>query len=377
MDEKIDFNIRTVQKGDALSLDQAMQLAISEAYKGAPYVSPNPLVGCVIVDADFRFLASGYHHRYGEAHAEVDAFKKLSEKELQQAQVIVTLEPCAHEGKTPSCAKALAKMPLKKVIYGLQDPNPLVAGQGAQIIQHAGISCEEYTGSLKPDLEDVCEVFLKNFREKKIFVAAKIAQSLDGQIALATGESQWITSAASREYVHELRSWYDAVLVGRKTIETDNPSLNIRHPKIQKENFLIVIDPQAQILKSKKDYKFMQARAKDKIIFAIQCSAVDSDYRCVQFTDLQYLLKKLWDLQIRSVFIEGGAQTYSSFLHENLIDRLHTFTASVVMGSKNGLSWSQNFSISKLSDKIILDHVKHQIFGSDFYTTGRILAKRS
>lgn len=367
MDEKI-----APHKGDFLSDEQAMQLALQEAYKGAPFVSPNPLVGCVILDENNRFLASGYHHKYGEPHAEVDAYRKLTDVELKNAQVFVTLEPCAHEGKTPSCAKALAKMPLKRVIFGLEDPNPLVAGEGASIVRATGISCLEYDGELKADLEDVAEVFLKNFRQKKTFVAAKVAQSLDGQIALASGESKWITSEASREYVHELRSWYDAVLVGRNTIETDNPSLNIRHPHIKKENYLIVLDPQAKILVNAGKYKFAEARAKDKIIFAVQSDAKSFDYQVVKFKDLSDLLNQLWELKIKSVFIEGGARTYSSFLQNKLIDRLHAFIAPVLIGQKNGLSWSNDFAISTLSEKVVLQNVKHKTFGHDLYLTGRI-----
>lgn len=367
MDEKISPN-----KGDFLSDEQAMQLAIQEAYKGAPFVSPNPLVGCVILDENHKFLASGYHHKYGEPHAEVDAYSKLSDFELKNAQVYVTLEPCAHEGKTPSCAKALAKMPLKRVIFGLEDPNPLVAGQGAAIIRGAGVSCLEYDGKLKADLEGVAEVFLKNFRQKKTFVAAKVAQSLDGQIALASGESKWITSEASREFVHELRSWYDAVLVGRNTVETDNPSLNIRHPHIKKDNYLIVLDPQGKILAKADSYKFSEVRSKDKIIFAVQSDIKSSEYQVVKFKDLNNLLDQLWNLKIKSIFIEGGARTYSSFLQNKLIDRLHAFVAPVLIGQKNGLSWSNDFAISTLSEKIELTNVKHKTFGRDLYLTGKI-----
>lgn len=371
MDEKI-ATFSQPQKGDFLSDEQAMQLAIQKAYKGAPFVSPNPLVGCVILDENNKFLSSGYHHKYGEPHAEVDAYRKLSNEELNNAQVFVTLEPCAHEGKTPSCAKALAKMPIKRVVFGIKDPNPLVAGQGAQIIRDAGISCLEYVGILKSDLEDTCEVFLKNFREQKTFVAAKVAQSLDGQIALARGESKWITSEASREFVHELRSWYDAVIVGRNTVETDNPSLNVRHPEIQKENFLIVIDPEGKILKSRKQYKFLDLHKKDKIFFAVQKEVV-SDYQTLKFTDLNNLLDQLWQLKIKSVFVEGGARTYSSFLTAGLIDRLHIFTAPVIIGSGEGLSWSKYFSIPALAHKIVLKNVKHKTFSSDQYLTGRII----
>ncbi len=363
MDEKI-----------VLTDDQAMALAISEAYKGASYVSPNPLVGCVILNSNNEFLASGYHHKYGDHHAEVDTLNKLKPDQLKNAKMFVTLEPCAHEGKTPSCAKKIALLPLSEVTYGLTDPNPLVAGQGAAIIKEAGIQVKEYNGNLKSDLNDLCEVFLKNFTENKTFIAAKVAQSLDGQIALKTGESQWITTEASREYVHELRSWYDAVLVGRGTIETDNPSLNIRHSRILKENKLIILDPTAKLIqkiKSGADYKFLKAHKIENIFFAVNSKNDLFDFQQIEFKNLQNLLNNLWVLNIKSLFIEGGAKTYSSFLAENLIDRLHVFTATAVIGSANGLSWTPGVSTQQLPQKKVLKNIKTKIFDTDIYITGR------
>ncbi len=368
MDEKI-----------VLTDDQAMALAISEAYKGAPHVSPNPLVGCVVLNSKNELLATGYHHKYGDHHAEIDAINKLQPDQLKNAKLFVTLEPCAHEGKTPSCAKKIATLPVAEVTYGLVDPNPLVAGQGAAIIKEAGIQVNEYNGNLKSGLNDLCEIFLKNFTEKKMFVAAKVAQSLDGQIALKTGESQWITTEASREYVHELRSWYDAVLVGRGTIEIDNPSLNIRHSVIQKENKLIILDPSTTLIrkiKSGTDYKFLKTHKKENIFFAVKEKNNDFDYQQIDFKNLQQLLNHLWILNIKSLFIEGGAKTYSSFLAENLIDRLHIFTATAVIGSGNGLSWTNGLNTEQLSQKKILKNIKIKIFGKDIYVTGRLVVIR-
>ena len=365
MDEKI-----------VLTNDQAMALAISEAYKGAPHVSPNPLVGCVVLNSENELLAAGYHHKYGDHHAEIDAINKLQPDQLKNAKLFVTLEPCAHEGKTPSCAKKIATLPLAEVIYGLIDPNPLVIGEGVAIIQKAGIRATEYQGHLKCDLQDLCEIFLKNFTEKKTFVAAKVAQSLDGQIALKTGESQWITTEASREYVHELRSWYDAVLVGRGTIEIDNPSLNIRHSKIQKENKLIILDPNTtliQKIKSGTDYKFLKVHKKQNIFFAVKEKNNDFDYQQIEFKSLQQLIDNVWALNIKSLFIEGGAKTYSSFLSENLIDRLHIFTATSVIGSANGLSWTNGLATEQLAQKKILKNIKTKIFDTDIYVTGRLV----
>lgn len=370
MDEKINSN--------AISADVAFRMALEEAAKGAAFVSPNPLVGCVIVDKDNKVLATGYHAKYGESHAEVDALRKLKPDQLVGATVYVTLEPCAHEGKTPSCAKALAKLPIKKVVYGLQDPNPLVRGQGAEILRNAGIEAIEYEGPLKNEFEEICEVFLKNFRQKKVFVAAKVASSLDGQIALKSGESKWITGSESREKVHELRAAYDSLLIGRKTIEIDDPSLDIRHPKIKKENFLVILDPQGTLIekiKSGQQFKFLNTHKKEKLIFAVHKIIADFPFKQVSFSSLENLLNELWAVGIKSVFIEGGAQTYSSFLNERLIDRLHLFVAPAIIGAGQGLSWSKDFEISELSRKLTVSEAKSAKFGNDFYITGKLNTK--
>lgn len=364
MAEEISFS-----EGDILSIDQAMQLAIQVAKQGAPFVSPNPLVGCVVLSSDFKLMASGYHKKYGTDHAEVDALKQLSSDQIQNSIFVVTLEPCAHEGKTPSCAKTLSKLPLQKVIYGLIDPNPLVSGQGAAILKAAGIQADEYQGVLKNKLYDLAEVFLKNYNSKKTFVALKVATSLDGQIALKTGESQWITTEKSREKVHELRSWYDAILVGRNTIVTDNPSLNVRHPFIQKENIIIIIDPQGTLLKQiqeGRDFKFLKIHSKENIIFAVQ-KKMDSSFTTVLFQDLNDLLNQLFKLKIYSIFIEGGAKTYSEFIKNNLVDRYYVFMNMSLIGSQNGLSWTQNFSISQLKEKTELKIDEQQLFGQDLF----------
>ncbi len=160
--------------GEKLTAKQAMSLAITEAYRGTGFVSPNPLVGCVILDAENRFLVSGYHAQVGQAHAEAQALQKVTREKLQGATVYVTLEPCAHQGRTPSCAKTLVQYPIAQVVYGLRDPNPLVAGQGAEILKQAGIRVSLYSElyddpKMIAELEQVAEHFLWNFRQKKVY----------------------------------------------------------------------------------------------------------------------------------------------------------------------------------------------------------------
>lgn len=380
--------------GTKLTPEEAMSLAISEAYKGAVRVSPNPLVGAVILDAGGGFLSSGYHEFYGGPHAEVNALKNLSAEQVKGAHAFVTLEPCAHEGKTPSCAKMMAKLPLKKVTFGLIDPNPLVAGQGAEILRQAGIEAEVFQSAdpavdarIKNSLEEVCEAFLWNFRHKKVFVALKMASSLDGQVALRSGESQWITGPQSREYVHYLRACYDGILVGKGTIEFDNPSLNIRHPSISKKNKVIVIDGEAELLPKYQDLKLSEFHAPDDVIWCVAAEMSDKVsslasslkkaprivYVKTQVSgelDLEDMLAQLYSLGLRSVMVEGGAFTASAFVNFRLVNRLYMFQAPIIMGSGGSRSWTESIRLATMAEKIQIKNPRYLTFGNDFMITG-------
>lgn len=384
--------IRSMQApsvGTPMTPIEAMSLAISEAYKGAAGVSPNPLVGSVVLDSQGRFLQAGYHQVFGGPHAEVRAVHGLTPEQLQGAHVLVTLEPCAHEGKTPSCAKMLAKLPIKKVSYGLVDPNPLVAGQGAETIKAAGIEVELFPSDeeMRMQLEEVCEAFLWNYREKKVFVALKMASSIDGQVALKSGESQWITGPESREFVHLLRASYDAILVGKGTVEFDNPSLNIRHPSINKHNNVVVMDPEAELLKRYSTLNLSQTHSNDKVYW---CVAEEMAKEATEIAagiekapqlifvktkvggdlDLPSMLSQLWAKGLRSLMVEGGAMTASSFVNENLVNRIYIFQAPIIMGSGGSRSWTESIRIAKMNEKIHLKHPRYMTFGNDFMLTG-------
>jgi diaminohydroxyphosphoribosylaminopyrimidine deaminase/5-amino-6-(5-phosphoribosylamino)uracil reductase len=389
-------SLTTPIRGTPMTVDSAMALAISEAYKGGPRVSPNPLVGCVVLDAKGGFISAGHHEFYGGPHAEVNAVKNLSPDDLKGAHVIVTLEPCAHEGKTPSCAKMLAKLPIKRVTFGLIDPNPLVAGQGAEILRQAGIEADLYQADdLKLDqemrikLEEVCEAFLWNFRQKKVFVALKMASSLDGQVALRSGESQWITGSESREYVHYLRACYDGLLVGKGTIEFDNPSLNIRHPQIEKKNKVVVIDGEGDLLEKYPNLKVASEHDSQNVFWCVAEDLKEDVQKKAQKLskvpqlvfvktkvggdlDLEDLLAQLYKLGFRSILVEGGALTASSFVHSDLVNRIYMFQAPIIMGSGGSKSWTETVRIETMKDKIFIQHPSYKTFGNDFMITGRI-----
>jgi diaminohydroxyphosphoribosylaminopyrimidine deaminase/5-amino-6-(5-phosphoribosylamino)uracil reductase len=385
--------------GDLLNADQAMALAIQCAYNGAPFVSPNPAVGCVILNAQGKLLAKGHHEFFGGPHAEVNALKNLSHEDLKSAQVFVTLEPCAHEGKTPSCAKALAQLPIAKVVFGLVDPNPLVSGQGAEILRQAGIVVEEFEPrtkqqkKIKTELEEVCEVFLHNFRHKQVFTTIKMATSLDGQMALSNGQSQWITGSQARQHAHYLRSCYDALVVGRKTIENDDPQLNIRHPDVQKNNRIVILDPSGELdLQGKKvlschaakdifwcvqeghpRHSQLQKQAEGlgvQLLTARPWSGPHKPTMNQNIFDLADLSSQLWSQGIRSLFIEGGATSIAHCLQQNFAQRLCLYVAPQILGQ--GLSWTKGFSLDDINHRIHLQNPKHQSLGSDIFWTGRL-----
>jgi len=359
-----------------------MKIAIDEARKGIGLVAPNPPVGCVIVDDMGNLLSKGHHRIFGGDHAEIDALKQISDhKLLERATVYVTLEPCSHEGKTPSCAKALARLPIKKVVYGLVDPNPLVRGKGIEILKNANVQCEEFE-ELKDELQEVAEVFLWDQLNKKTFVALKVATSLDGQLAHVTGESKWLTGAESRVHVHNLRAAYDAVLVGKETFQLDNPSLDIREGQFAgKKNKVIVLDAEGDGLENITQAKIFKAHSAENIIWVVDkylnlksphVQVLHCESRQRGHINLDDLLAQLYNINIRSILVEGGARVISSFLQEKKIQRYYQFIAPIIIGAKQGLSYTSELSLPNLAAKYQLRYPRVRVFGDDVMYSGRL-----
>lgn len=356
-----------------------MGLAIAEARKGAGFVAPNPLVGAVILDSQYRFLASGYHARCGEAHAEIEALAKVKKTDLNGAHFFITLEPCAHVGRTPSCAKTLSHLPLASVTYGVEDPHPLVSGRGAEIIREAGIQAI-HKKEFEADCRELAEVFFVNQLNKRPFVALKVATSLDGFMALKSGESQWITGQEARTYGHYLRAIYDATLVGAGTFIADNPSLNIRHPNYEgKSNKVIIIDKRGNLLSQLPGTNVDKChKAKDIILVTCGFKELknESPYSilCLDKNideNIPEVLTQLFDLGVTSLLIEGGAKTYSLFLNQGLVDRVYIFMAPSIIGAVNGMSWTHQFKTSKLSEMLRLENPSLTPLGSDYLYSAR------
>ncbi len=362
-----------------LAPEQAMMMALEEGSKGAGFVSPNPLVGCAILDQNYQLIALAHHERVGEGHAEVNALKQIQNTTLLNgAHIYVTLEPCAHEGRTPSCAKTLAELPIASVTYGLEDPNPLVSGKGAEILRASGKKVQIFDG-LKDELEELAEIFLMNQRQGRPFVGVKVASSLDGRIALADGTSQWITGESARTQVQYLRGIYDAMVTGAGTILKDDPRLNSRDPRFaNKQQKLIVLDPDGETLSRIAEWNFAKARSSDDIFVvvrpglarplsvgrALEVPVLDQGF------DLKELLQTLHELAIHSVLVEAGGFTVSRFLRAGLVDRLYLFMAAKILGE--GMSWTEGLKIRTLAETPRLRKIRVQTFGEDLLLTARL-----
>ncbi len=355
-----------------------MNLALQLAAKGRGKVSPNPMVGAVIVKKG-KIIGRGYHRRYGESHAEVNAITNAT-ADIAGSTLYVTLEPCCHEGKTPPCVEIIAKKNIARVVIGTIDSNPLISCQGINYLQNLGI--EVKTGVLENECRNLNEVFFHFMETGLPFVTIKYAQTLDGRIATVKGQSQWISSEASMKYAHKLRAEHDAVLVGAGTVKKDNPELTVR--LVRGRNPLrIIVDSQLQIGNQAKVLKNI---VKAKTIIATIKNSDDRKYEIIAATgaqiitvaadkegkvDLKKLLKKLAAREISSVLIEGGAQIITSVLRDNLADRLVTVIAPKILGK--GIEAVGDLNIKELESAKFLSIRKIIRSGEDIIIDSRFL----
>ena len=324
-----------ITEKDIEFMGQAMNLAKN----GTGFVCPNPLVGAVIVH-EGKCLACGYHHKYGEMHAERDALSQLSNIPVG-ATIYVTLEPCCHYGKQPPCTEAILESGIKRVVVGMKDPNPLVAGKGIDLLRKNGIEVE--SGILENELAYMNRAFLKHITTGMPWVTIKTAMTLDGKTATATGNSKWITGEESRKEVHRMRSLYQAILVGKKTVESDNCMLNNRLERSAYQPIRIVTDSKASlsthfsIFSSAKEQRTILAHTIDAPLGKIeQFNEMGVETICCASTDGQVdmtdLFRKLGEKKINSILVEGGSEVNYSIIHNELADEAFFFIAPKVIG---------------------------------------------
>ncbi len=360
--------------GQEITPDQAMRLAIEVAKTGQGFVSPNPLVGCVIVDKNHKFLSSGAHLRFGGPHAEINALRNIKDNtDLIGASVYVTLEPCSHVGNTGSCASALAQLPIKKVYYGLKDPNPLVAGRGIAILSKHAKEVSPF-GKYQQECQQVCEQFLYHIEHGRPFISLKVGMSLDGKIALKSGESQWITGEEARKYSRALRAHYDATMIGSGTLQYDDPTLDFRDTSFEneKENKIIILDPKgngADFFKSSK----LKAKHDPKNIFVLTRAEYVEKWSKNLVHVLEWdaskvtweqTLKNLYARGIFSIFVEGGAYVFGQVLQYDLAQKIYLFQSPKILGE--GISWSHYYNLTSLSKAHTLKNWQSLPIGEDY-----------
>lgn len=367
------------KNGDFLSYDEKyMRLAMQLAGNAIGRTSPNPLVGAVIVK-DNRVVGCGWHRKAGTPHAEVHALNQAGEL-AQGADVYVTLEPCAHYGKTPPCAKALVEAKVKNVYGGLLDVNPKVAGKGFKILEDAGIHVEY--GFLQDELRKQNEVFFKWIEHKKPFIVLKAAMTLDGKIATATGQSKWITNETSRAYGYKLRDIYDGIMVGINTVIEDNPMLTARVDG-GKNPIRIVVDSSLKIdinanLVQDKSAKTIIATTdkadKDKILKLqaqnVDVIVVDKDEN--DKVDIEKLLNILGQQNICSILVEGGATLSGSFVAKKLVDKVYFFIAPKIVGGKEAKTPVAGTGILNLQEALALKDIQIEKLEEDILIIGRV-----
>lgn len=305
----------SVGAGDAWWMARAIELA----RRGLFTTQPNPRVGCVIVKNN-QLMAQGFHQKAGEAHAEIAALGSLANiADAQDATVYVTLEPCCHTGKTPPCTNALINAKVKRIVYGMQDPNPQVAGKGLQLLREAGIEV------IGPVLEEDCRAlnpgFIKRMRTGLPLVRCKLAMSLDGRTAMANGESQWITGEAARDDVQQLRAQSCAIITGIGTILSDDPALTVRSAKLPdeakaKQPLRVVLDRQHRLPKTA---AILQQPGETLVLD--------------QTNDLRAVLKQLGERQCNEILVEAGATLAGAFVQQGLVDELIVYMAPTLLGS--------------------------------------------
>ena len=340
-----------------------MRRAIELAERGVGFTNPNPMVGAVIVKGG-KVIGEGWHERCGEWHAERNAFKNCTVP-AEGATMYVTLEPCCHYGKTPPCTEAIIEHGIARVVVGMEDPNPLVAGKGIALLREAGI--EVVCGVEEEALREQNRVFLKYISTRLPWVALKAAMTLDGKIATRTGDSKWITGAEARAYVHELRHRFMAILVGIGTAVADDPLLNCRiEGRGVRQPIRVVVDSNArlslesQLVQTAEEYRTIVAYtrfAPEERVKALRETGVEM-LLCKEkegLVDVRNLLELLGQSGIDSILLEGGGSLNYTFLSEGLADELYAFIAPKIVGGMNAKTPVEGAGMEKMADAINLE----------------------
>lgn len=358
--------------------EQYMRRAIALAKQGAGRVHPNPMVGAVLVK-DGVIVGEGWHQQCGGPHAEVNAVRS-AQCDLTGATAYVTLEPCSHYGRTPPCADLLIQQKVAKVVIGSDDPNPLVAGRGIQKLRDAGI--EVVTQFLKDECDALNEIFFHYITNKTPYVVLKTAMSLDGKIATATGESQWITGEAARADVQTLRHRLTGIMVGIGTVLADDPRLTCRMEG-GVDPIRIVVDSH---LRTPLTANLLKEQDTNQTIFAALADCDPAKKAAMEqlgakvllcaekdgHVDLADLMTQLGALQIDSILLEGGGTLNDAALRQGIVQEVVTYIAPKLIGGSAAKTPVDGVGITHLADAALLSDLQVERIGQDLKLTGKI-----
>lgn len=355
-----------------------MRRALELAMLGQGHVEPNPMVGCVIVHGA-EIIGEGWHRRFGDDHAEVDALRMAGTR-ARGATMLVTLEPCCHQGKTPPCTKAIVAAGIARVVVAMGDPFPAVHGGGLAELRAAGIEVE--VGSLADEAQAINAPYLKLLSAGRPWVLAKWAMTLDGRTATRTGSSQWISCEESRRLVHQLRSRVDAIVIGRETARMDNPLLTARPPG-PRTALRVVVDTRATLSPTS---QLVRTARETPLLVAVGDSSPVSERRRLEQSGcevlvcegqsheerLACLLAELGQRRLTNVLVEGGGRLMGTLLDADQIDEVHVFVAPKLLGGEAARSPIDGEGVAEMAHSFQLDNSQWQQIGPDLYLTGRI-----
>jgi len=369
-----------------------MKKALALAARAKGRTSPNPMVGAVVVKGR-EIIGAGYHKKAGTPHAEILALKQAGQN-ARNATLYINLEPCCHtEKKTPPCTKEIIRSKVKKVVVAMTDPNPRVAGNGISELRAAGIQTQ--VGILEPEAKRLNEAFTKYISMKKPFVTLKMAQSLDGRIATARGESKWITGPEARALVHRLRNEVDAVLVGIGTVKKDNPSLDCR-AKGGRNPYRIILDSTLQIPLNSKvlkhgdgktiiaatvrapKKKIEQLRKQGHTVLIVRGAGTAKTNQPGRpgsgrlRVNLKRLMKELGKMEITAVMIEGGSSVAAAALSEKVVDKVVFFIAPKIIGGTDAVPSVGGKSPLLLTNALPIKNMTVTEIGNDICVDGYI-----
>ena len=323
--------------------EKYMKMCFELALLGKGQVSPNPMVGCVVLDKHGNIVSKGYHKKCGENHAERDALLKLKNNEAEGGTLYVNLEPCSHYGKTPPCVDLIIERKIKKVVIATRDPNPKVNGLAK--LREAGIEITE--GVLEEEAKFLNRVFFKNITQQLPYVVLKTATTLDGKVATKTGDSKWITGDESRKKVYEMRKEFDCILTSSNTVIADNPKME--------HKFKCILDKDSRTSKTARIYQQGKIYVANKENTPLKYNQLD----------LEAILKELYKKEVHTVFIECGGKLAGAFLRENLIDEIYQFIAPKIVNDNSARSCFDGDSLEKIADCKKFRIYETQLIGDD------------